>query len=213
MKKVAIPLAAAGVLCLSAAVAAMAEGGDSSVYVAHLTPLNSKVTGSEASGEARFTIDGDRLTITIDVKGVPPDMMHMQHFHGFTDNRQARCATAAADTDGDGIVDLIETEPMSGTTMVPFQGDPVSMQIVTDTYPKASGDGSYHYEKTLSVKALTAAFAKAFKDPSLDLDKRVVYVHGVPPATKLPASVASLGKIPAQVTLPIACGEIEHVAQ
>jgi hypothetical protein len=30
----------------------------------------------------------------------------------------------------------------------------------------------------------------------------------VPPTTTLPASVASLGKIPAQVTVPIACGKI-----
>jgi len=176
-------------------------------------PLNSKVAGSDASGEARFTIKGDTLTIVIDAKGLPAGMMHLQHFHGFTDNREATCPTAAADVNGDGIIDLIETEPMSGTTMVPFHDDPVSMQIVNDTYPKASAAGSYHYEKTVSLKALKAAFAKAFNDPDLDLDKRVVYIHGIFPATKLPASVASLGKIPAQVTLPIACGKIERVAQ
>lgn len=72
----------------------------------------------------------------------------MQHFHGFTDGRNATCAKAAADTSHDGIVDLLETEPTSGTTMVPF-----------------------------------------------------------------PTSVASLGTIPAQVTLPIACGKIEVVRQ
>ena len=33
-------------------------------------------------------------------------------------------------------------------------------------------------------------------------------MHGVPSATTLPASVDSLGTIPAQVTLPIACGRI-----
>jgi len=38
-----------------------------------------------------------------------------------------------------------------------------------------------------------------------------VYIHGVLPNTKLPASVASLGTIPAQVTLPIACGKIERI--
>ena len=32
---------------------------------------------------------------------------------------------------------------------------------------------------------------------------------GVAPATTLPESVASLGTVPAQVTLPIACGRIE----
>ena len=36
----------------------------------------------------------------------------------------------------------------------------------------------------------------------------VVFIHGIPAASKLPASVASLGPIPAHVTLPIACGRI-----
>jgi hypothetical protein len=40
-----------------------------------------------------------------------------------------------------------------------------------------------------------------------------VFVHGVAPAAALAGSVASLGTIPAQVTLPIACGKIERVAK
>jgi len=63
------------------------------------------------------------------------------------------------------------------------------------------------------LSALKTAFAKAFNDQALDLDKRVVYIHGIFPATKLPASVKSLDDIPAQVTLPIACGKIEKVSQ
>jgi hypothetical protein len=207
-------LATAGLICFTAASTEAADDNNASaVYVAHLHPLNSNVTGLQATGEAKFTIKGDSLTIQIDAEGLPADIMHLQHFHGFKDNREATCPTAAADVDGDGIIDLIETEPMSGTTMVPFHDDPVSMQIVNDTYPKASAAGSYHYEKTVPLSALKAAFAKAFDDPELDLDKRVVYIHGVFPSTKLPQSVASLGKIPAQVTLPIACGKIERVAQ
>jgi hypothetical protein len=36
----------------------------------------------------------------------------------------------------------------------------------------------------------------------------VVFIHGIPAASTLKASVASLGPIPGQVTLPIACGKI-----
>jgi hypothetical protein len=208
-------LSVAGAMSLSAPVAATALDSDTSsvLYVAHLHPLNSKVTGSRASGEARFSITGDSLKITIDAKGLPPRIMHLQHFHGFPNNRDATCATAAADTNRDGIIDLIETGPMSGTTMVPFHDDPVSMKIVNDTYPKASRSGSYHYQKVVSLTALKAAFSKAFNDPELDLDRRVVYIHGIFPATTLPKSVASLGKIPAQITLPIACGKIERLTR
>ena len=209
--------AIASLACAPAALAgtpeAKADPQPSVVYVAPLHPLNTKVTGAETTGEARFSITGDTLTINVSAKKLPPDMMHLQHFHGFKDNRNATCPTAAADVNHDGIIDLIETEPTSGTTMVPFHDDPVSMEIVRDTYPKAGADGTFKYQKAVSLKDLDTAFAKAFGDKELDLDHRVVFIHGILPATKLPASAASLGTIPAQVTLPIACGEIKRVQQ
>ena len=196
----------AGVACM---VALHAQAQGTRTYVATLHPMNANVTGTQATGEARFTITGDTLTITVDMKGVPPNVEHWQHFHGFKDNHAASCPTGAADANHDGIVDLIETEPTSGTTMVPFNADPAAMNIPANTYPKASADGSYHYEQKVSLKALDAGFAKAFGDKALDLERRVVFIHGVPASTKLPSTVKSLGPIPAQVTLPIACGKIE----
>ena len=180
-------------------------------YVAKLVPMNVSTTHHQTMGTARFEMRGDKLTITIAVKDAPPDTVHWQHFHGLTGEMAATCATSAADTNGDGIVDLIETEPASGTTMVPFDNTPSAMDVAHGVYPKASSKGTYTYRKTVSVKALAAAFAKAFDGQPLDLDKRVVIIHGVPSDTKLPASVQSLGPIPAQVTIPIACGKIEKV--
>lgn len=177
-------------------------------YVAHLTSLNAKASGHSSSAEATFKIRGDSLTIHIAARGVAPDLDHLQHFHGFPDGHQAACPTAAQDKNGDGVVDLRETEPTSGETMVPFTADPVSMEIVVNTYPKASADGSYHYSKTVSLSALEQAFAKKYAGQKLNLDHRVVMIHGVPATTKLPSTVASLGDIPAQVTIPIACGVI-----
>lgn len=52
-----------------------------------------------------------------------------------------------------------------------------------------------------------------FVGQGLDLVRRVLFIHGVAPASKLPASVASLGTIPVAVTLPIACGVVERVSQ
>ncbi len=184
--------------------AAHAQAQETSTYVAELHPMNSKVTGAQTTGEARFTIAGDTLTISINVQGAPPDIEHWQHFHGFKDNRNATCPTPSADTNHDGIIDLIETGPMSGTTMVPFNGNPVAMDIPAETYPKASADGSYHYQKEVSLKALEAGFAKALGDRNLDLDRRVVFIHGVPASTKLPSSVASLGPYRSHCRLPAA---------
>ena len=96
--------------------------------------------------------------------------------------------------------------------MVPFNDEPVGMEVATNTYPKASADGSFQYQRAISLRALKAAFAKAFSDGKLDLDRQVVFVRGVL-LRQLPRIRSSLGTIPAQVTLPIACGKIERVAR
>jgi hypothetical protein len=209
-------VAMASLACSSVALAGTpvaTDGNQPTAYVGKLHPVNTRVTELETTGEARFSITGDTLTITIDAQKLPPDIVHWQHFHGFKDNSRATCPTEAADVNRDGIIDLRETEPTSGTTMVPFDEDPVAMDVGGGTYPKAGADGTFQYQKTVSLKALDAAFAKAFGDKDLDLDRRVVFVHGVLESTELPASVASLGTVPARVTLPIACGEIKRVQQ
>lgn len=203
---------ATSALALAPAGAGIAAAPSHAVYVAHLQPMNTQAAHASTSGEARFTVAGDKLTIDIRVHGAPPDTIHWQHFHGFKDGQPATCASMAQDANHDGIVDLIETGRTSGTTMVPFISDPASMDVAHGTYPTADANGDYHYHETVSLKALDAAFAKQFPGQKLDLTKRVVYIHGVPDSTKLPSTVASLGPIPAQVTLPIACGRIESAA-
>lgn len=207
-----LPAMIAGALALAASGACAAASPAQAEYVAHLQPMNAETAHASTSGEAQFTVDGDKLTIRIKVHGAPADTVHWQHFHGFTDGRAASCPGTDADANHDGIVDLIETGKASGTTMVPFDSDPAAMDVAHGTYPTADANGDYTYQETVSLKALDAAFAKAFPGQSLDLDHRVVYIHGVPSATHLPATVQSLGPIPAQVTLPIACGRIERAA-
>lgn len=202
----------AGVLAGLAGISVVQAENADVTYKAELSPLNSKTTGSDASGEATFTISGDKLTIRITAKGVPPNMEHLQHFHGFAKgDRTSECPTTRDDKNGDGNIDIVETEPVAGTTMVPFDADPIGMSAVNDTFPRARADGSFSYEKTVSLKALEAAFTKKFPGRQLDLDRRVVFLHGIPASTKLPATVASLDHIPAQVVLPIACGAIKKI--
>jgi hypothetical protein len=203
-------LTAAGTTGLPA-VAGAQDDQSNAAYVAHLSALNTTVTGLKTVGEATFTIKGDSLTIAVNASGLPKDIEHWQHFHGFTDGRQATCPAKAADANGDGIIDVVETGVAAGTTMVPFSGDPVSMDVPHGTYPRASATGTLQYKETVSLSALQTAFAKTFDGQKLDLDRRVVFIHGIPAASKLKASVASLGPIPAQVTLPIACGRITRV--
>lgn len=180
------------------------------VYVAQLSPLNETQSGSQTRGEVRLTVTGDSINIRVDVQGAPPDIAHWQHIHGFLDNRASECPTASADTNGDGIVDLIETEPAAGTTMIPFNDAVTALDIPNESYPSASADGSYHYEKTVSLGALQSAVSSSYEGQALDPGRRVVFIHGVPTSTTLPATVQSLGPIPAHTTLPIACGKLER---
>ena len=216
-KRTAIGLAIAQALLTAAgtaglpAVAGAQDDQSNAAYVAHLSALNTTVTGSKAVGEATFTMKGESLTIAVNASGLPKDIEHWQHFHGFTDGRAAACPAHSADANRDGIIDVVETGAAAGTTMVPFSGDPVSMDVPHGTYPTASATGTLQYKQTVSLSALQTAFAKTFDGQKLDLDRRVVFVHGIPAATRLPASVASLGPIPAHVTLPIACGKITRV--
>ncbi len=180
-------------------------------YVADLKGLNSNVTNMTTAAQAKFILTKDSLFVTISARGVAPGIEHWQHFHGFADNQSATCAAQSNDKNNDGIIDVLETETTSGKTMVPFNEKSAEMDLGSDTYPKAGNDSTYHYEARIPLAQLKASFAKAFGDSSLNLDKRVLYIHGVPSDTKLPSTVASLGDIPATVTLPIACGKIVKI--
>lgn len=180
----------------------------SRVYTANLIPLNSKVTGREARGRLRLTVSGNTLTIRLDAHGLPPGMMHMVHLHGFVSGKAAACPGADADTNHDGIIDLNETEPAAGVTLVPLNGEPAALEIASSTYPVASKAGRISYHQTVSLARLNQEMKAKFHGASLELDKRVVFIHGVPAHTSLPGTVASLPGVPAQATLPIACGKI-----
>jgi Cu/Zn superoxide dismutase len=208
MKKNLLTLLAMSGLCLSAAATAV----DSHNYEAHLTAVNANKIGTSPVGSATFKIQGDNLIIHINMKNTPPNIQHWEHFHGNPDGSAATCATPAQDKNKDGYIDLIETSTVSGTTMVPFNDAPHKMDIPTDTYPKSDSKGTFSYTKVVPLNELNKKFAEAFNGGSIDLDKRVIYVHGVSIDTKLPSTVAGeVGHYGTDVTLPIACGEIHLV--
>lgn len=178
------------------------------VYEAELSALNSDFIGTETTGKATFVVSGDEMKVTIDVKGAPANMEHWQHFHGFVNGDDATCATAENDENGDKVIDVTETEKASGTTMIPFNEIPTDIDLGDDTYPIADEEGNYHYETIIKVEDLNKAFADAFEGGDVNLDSRVLYIHGVPENTDFPETVESIGDIPAHVTLPIACGKI-----
>jgi hypothetical protein len=191
---------------------------EGALYVAELHPLNpglqNKIDPDRhtplgvATGKAYFRVVNGMLTAQVDMSGTEPaatpfpEGIHPQHIHAAD-----RCPTAAADANGDGIVDVIEGLPYYGPILVPLDGDISNGTSEVPTFPFGAGDrGTYHYE----ASALLATLEQALGEP-LNLPVRHVVVHGIDLSTPLPASVQSLPGLPAQVTLPIACGEIREV--
>ncbi|TGD19737.1 hypothetical protein [Levilactobacillus suantsaiihabitans] len=179
------------------------------IYQANIVPLNEKAIGTAAHGTALFTINGDSLTINIEMFDTPASLQHWEHFHGFPDGKAAEIATSAQDVNHDGFVDLPETGAVSGTTMVPFNDAPHEMDIPNDEYPVADANGYFAYTKVVPLAALDKKFKETFNDSELELDKRVIYIHGVTDDVALPDTVeGAVGHYSTHVTLPIAVGKI-----
>ena len=182
-------------------------------YQAEILPLNENKIGTSAHGAATFVVDTDKLTIHIEMFDTPANTEHWEHFHGFPDGKPAEIATLANDSNNDGFIDLMETEATSGTTMVPFDDAPEKMDIPNDRYPVADSEGHFAYTKVVPLPELKSNFEQAFGSKDLQLDKRVIYIHGVPAGLELPKTVAGMvGHFDEHVTLPIAVGKINKVS-
>ncbi len=180
-------------------------------YRAELTPLNEFVSGKSPTGTAMLQISDDTLFISINVRKLPPSMMHFQHLHGFMDGRNATCATLTQDTNNDSIIDIVEIEHASGRMLVPFHDNPTSLNLESKTYPIANDQGVYSYATAISLSALENSLAQEFNIDSLAWGNCVVYIHGISSDISLPESVQSLPGMPANATLPIACGALQLV--
>lgn len=191
---------------------------EGTIYVAELRPLNAGVQNNldpdpstpygVASGKALFRVVNGMLTAIVDATGTEPaegafpDGTHPQHIHAAD-----RCPNSSADTNGDGIVDVIEGLPFYGPILVPLDGDISNTTSEIPTFPFGAGErGTFHYEASTSLSTLETAL-----NEPINLASRHVVIHGVDLATPLPASVQSLPGLPAQVTLPVACGEIREL--
>jgi hypothetical protein len=181
----------------------------SAAYMAEINVLNSNLTKEKVSGLASFIIADGQLNITIMAKGLAPSIMHLQHIHGFDiSKKESSCPGPNPDTNGDGFVDLIETHPYSGVTLIPFNAAPTELKIKSSSYPVANEKGLLTYQMSVPLDSLKSTIQNKYGIKELSLEDRVIYIHGVPKDASLPETVESLPGVPAHVTVPVACGEI-----
>ncbi len=177
-------------------------------YQADLKALNSDVTGYTPDGTANIYIRGDSVVFTVTMANVPPGIMHLQHIHGFLEDKDAVCPTMAQDTTGDSILDMIEIEQVVDRPLIPLNAHPANLDPNEMTYPVADSMGTYSYKQTVSLAELKKNLKKKFGIEDPDFATRVVVIHSIDTSTALPPTVESLPDVPAQVTLPIACGQL-----
>lgn len=126
------------------------------VYTADLSSLND----SGVEGTAELVLMGNELTVTINATGLVPNMLHPQHIHGFMENnRNSTCPPASADSNGDGLVDLVEG--------LPFYG-PVLLSLTP--FPLAE-DGTITFVQTYDVSASEFSVTP--------LQNRAIVLHGL----------------------------------
>jgi hypothetical protein len=185
------------------------------IYSADLQPLNPGVGYRDVKGQAKFQIVNGQFVAMDEAVGAQPGMIHPQHIHA-----AAQCPPPSADVNHDGYVDVIEGLPFYGAILVPLDSD-LSNQAA-GTFPFVGNNGgALTYRQSVPLTALLGDLNAPDPDPSdavvklngapLNLASRHIGVHGVALDTPLPSTVASLPGLPAQLTLPIACGEITRV--
>ncbi|WP_051286245.1 hypothetical protein [Salinimicrobium terrae] len=153
-------------------------------YTVDLDELNN----SGVEGTAELSLVRDQLTVKIYATGLEPDMPHPQHIHGFKENnKNAKCPTSSADSDGDGFVELGEGLPFYGPVLLPLT-----------PFPTAP-DGTIEFTQTYTVDE------NMFITP---LQNNAIVLHGM--TAELTQEVD--GEIVVVndyiVTLPVACGQI-----
>ncbi|MGH9115976.1 MAG: hypothetical protein ACRDWW_09130, partial [Acidimicrobiales bacterium] len=216
-RKLRVPWAAAGAIGLGVAAMALAapgvafaQGPGSTTYQANLQPVPLNTPAGAASGHLTLTLNGDQATVSEQVAGLattlPTDTTtlsslgipaafagkpfpHVQHIHI---NGQDTCPTAAADSNGDGVISTVEGQPaygMIGTTLSTSGATDAS--TATDVTVAPSG-GSFTYNRTFTLNQATLS--------AIQNNKAVIVVHGLNPTNAPKASLTTANSL--NVTLP-----------
>jgi hypothetical protein len=148
--------ASARITAPSAKQANAAEHGPAvSVYRVRLSSLNE----SGVHGTATLRVTGTDLVVVLNAVGHVPDLLHVQHIHGFTDGTDASCPAPEVAGD-DGVLTFAEG--------LPFYG-PVQLNLMPFPTPTNSA-GSIQYHASFASSGL--AFSPA------DLELKTMVLHG-----------------------------------
>lgn len=180
-------------------------------FRAILSPVNANVSGL-INGNGDFKLEGDTFESRVALNNAP-EGTHAQHIHIGT-----ACPEPSADTNADGFIDAVEAEAASGKILIPLDSD-LRSQSAGGEFPSGA---SYNYFQSTSYLAMLAdlkipddnssdSITKLGTTEELNLEGKVVVIHGVPSSVTLPETVAGLDGGDPNATLPVACGVITRI--
>lgn len=190
---------------------------DAGIYRAVLSPLNTGL-GVSTSGTVEIKIEGDDVRVKSNIIGAPAGVKHLQNIMV-----AQTCPDQASDTNADTVIDIKESLAKTGQILIPLDSDLSSQLSGNDYGPIANNAGSFVYRRSASLTQMLSDLLD--RDPDtldpivklpagnnmLALSNRVVVIHGVKSSADLPATVASFDGVPAELLVPIACGNLVRV--
>ncbi len=184
---------------------------DDQFFTTTLTTLNhSGVTGEAIVG---FDERTNAITVAISASGLEPNMVHIQHIHGFPDGTEAHTPTLAQDDDGDGFIELGEGLGRYG---------PILLNLTTDHANGTGGDNGHDHSGDLTgfptAPDGTIFFVETYQlpdgmlgtDPMVALRELVIHGLTVPEGAGAGTPGEVDGTAGYKLVLPVASGEFSN---
>ena len=187
-------------------------------YLAIFETLNPQIT-SKVTGAFTFSREKeiDELVGDVRITNAGPGLIHAQNVRIGN-----RCPNLDDDLNHDGIIDAREGEAVYGAIFFPLDGDLNSQSSHDGEFPMGDTYGNYIYSKTANFSSFmkdlrshdnAEGYTKLKAQEPLNIEGRVVVIHGVDEAASLPLTVRSDGRITASQALPIVCGVIKKILE
>lgn len=184
-------------------------------YRAFIRPMNTRVFGRLNSGLASVDVTENEFKLNLYMDDTS-QVGHMQAIY-----TGSRCPTLSDDQNKDGFIDIQEAMKVSGKMLIPLDEDLTSQVAGEKIFPKGM---AYEYKKNIELSTMLKdlkdrdsdvrdELVKLKANEELNLDGRIILVHGVANKNQLPTSVASLQSMTSYETIPVSCGVIRRVAQ
>lgn len=185
-------------------------------YLAEFTTINGHVVGT-IPGSATIHMKESKLYTYLRLFGGSPKAWHQQSIH-----LGNRCPTLKDDTNGDGYIDINESNAAVGNVIVPLDSDISTQNSGRNFYPLGDLSGNYHYERITSYERFLSDLRDADKNPAdnvvkltpdepFTFENKVIIIQGTAETVIYPPTVGTTGRFKPFQTLPIVCGVFKRV--